>query len=116
AANTIVRWNGTIWQPLGSGLEASSNAPFVRGLALYQGKLIAGGYFDSAGGVPVDDVAQWDGTTWQPLGTDPHGIPFAFTIDNGKLIAGGDFSIGRTTYGVMQWTGTSWQPLGTGGW
>src|SRR5262249_17139077 len=51
AANSIARWNGSVWQPLGLGLGGSN--PFAFALAVYNGALVAGGRFSSAGGVAV---------------------------------------------------------------
>ncbi|MCA8975922.1 MAG: hypothetical protein KDC98_14465, partial [Planctomycetes bacterium] len=62
--NGIARWDGTAWQPLGSGM----NGP-VFSLAVTPARdLIAGGAFTLAGGVAANNIARWDGTAWHPLG------------------------------------------------
>ena len=53
--NYISRWDGTNWQPLGTGMNAEVDA-----LTVYNGELIAGGRFMSAGGVEAKFVARWD--------------------------------------------------------
>ena len=58
AAN-IARWNGSVWSPLGAGIDGD-----VRALAVYAGQLVAGGAFSHAGGVPVSNVALYDGIEW----------------------------------------------------
>jgi hypothetical protein len=92
--NRIARWNGSIWQPLGSGMPGGSDIK-VRALAVYNGELVAGGNFSSAGGVTCNLIARWDGSTWQALSS---GIGGGYTrhvdvlaVYNGELIAGGWF-------------------------
>ena len=66
-ANNIAAWDGTTWQPLGSGM--GGDWPYVHALTVYNGELIAGGYFTTAGGNPASYIARWNGATWQPLGS-----------------------------------------------
>lgn len=112
AANYIAQWNGSNWQPLGSGMNS-----LVDALAVYNGELIAGGYFITAGGVITNYIARWDGSNWQPLGSGIYwGNVNALTVYNGQLIAGGWFSKagGVDANNVAQWDGSSWQALGGG--
>ncbi len=53
-ANRIARWNGTTWQPLGIGTDTD-----VLALNSFEGYLIAGGSFFSAGGLLAPHTAQW---------------------------------------------------------
>ncbi len=85
--NNIARWDGSQWQPLGTGMNST-----VRALTVYNGELIAGGSFTTAGGVACNCIARWDGSQWQPLGTGMNGTVFALTAYNGDLIAGGSFT------------------------
>jgi hypothetical protein len=112
---SIARWNGTTWQPLGSGMDYT-----VAALTVYNGELIAGGYFSAAGGVTCKYIACWNGTNWQPLGAGMGGgsYPYvcALTVYHGELIAGGSFSEagGVTCNSIARWNGTAWQPLENG--
>jgi trimeric autotransporter adhesin len=110
-ANRIARWNGSIWQPLGQGLDG-----VVYTLAVYNGELIAGGSFSASAGVPMPYVARWNGSVWQSLPNGPDANVGALCIHNGLLIAGGGFtSVGGQPAGrVASWDGTTWQPLGAG--
>jgi len=123
--NYIARWDGGVWQPLGSGMSAEH--PWwvsVGALTVYNGEVIAGGRFTSAGGVACSSIARWNGSVWQPLGTgmDPVGYPpyvFALTLyppPAGELIAGGDFTTagGVTCNHIARWDASAWQPLGSG--
>src|SRR5262245_55045382 len=65
-ANNVAAWDGSAWQPLGSGMSGGFPTQ-VLALAVYNGELIAGGYFRTAGGASANAIARWDGTAWQPL-------------------------------------------------
>ncbi len=43
-ANNIAKWDGTNWSPLGSGMQGGGSTS-VSALTVYNGELIAGGYF-----------------------------------------------------------------------
>jgi len=111
-SNSIARWNGTTWQPLGSGMIYDE----VYALTVYNGELIAGGSFSTAGGVPANSIARWNGTSWQPLGNGVNGDVYALSVYEGELIVGGAFYTAGTlsASNIARWNGTSWQPLGNG--
>jgi len=67
--NDIASWDGSAWQPLGGGLSGGGLYAGVYALAVYNGALIAGGSFTTAGGVTCSRIARWDGNTWQSLGS-----------------------------------------------
>ena len=79
------------WGPLGSGTGGGTYTS-VSALTIYNGELIAGGWFTTAGGVPCNNIARWDGSAWQPLGSGTNSSVAALTIYNGELIAGGGFT------------------------
>ena len=89
---------------------------YVGTLIVYDSNLIAGGQFPAAGGTLANNVAQWNGAVWQPLGSGMNGSVWALTVYHGNLIAGGDFTTagGASANYVAQWNGTAWQPLGDG--
>lgn len=82
--------------------------------------LVVGGAFSTAGGVPAEAIACWDGATWQPLGAGINGglnpRVYVLTVFNGDLIAGGDFTSagGVSANNIARWDGMGWHPLGTG--
>lgn len=69
---SIVRWNGTAW-------DAHAPAPEplrrIEALASYAGWLVAGGWFQEAGGGAVPGIAAWDGQQWQALSSTPTSVP-----------------------------------------
>lgn len=76
SAMNIAKWDGSIWSPLGAGLEGSVFGGVFfgpRDLVVYNDgngdALYAGGHFTSAGGVATTQVAKWDGSGWSSLGS-----------------------------------------------
>src|SRR5262249_44797718 len=106
----FARWDGASWEtlptpPCAAGCENSSIDCF----AVYDGSLVAGGEFSPP-------VARWDGAGWQPMGTSLSGGVTALTMSNGRLTAGGTFSIAGTNGlgGLAAWNGSDWEGLGEG--
>lgn len=70
---------------------------YVLALDVYNGKLIAGGYFTHSGGVQTNGIAQWDGTSWSSFGSGlfmPGNVCGSHTFCNyaQSLIVGGLFN------------------------
>jgi trimeric autotransporter adhesin len=117
----IAKWNGSHWSALGGGISDGS----VFALASFDDgtgpALYAGGVFASAGGVPVSNIARWNGSSWSALGSGADGGVTCFTVfDDGTgpaLYAGGWFSHidGQPAPGLAKWNGTSWSGLRNGG-
>ena len=120
AANRIAKWNGTNWAPVGDGIDLDwyGNQPTsVYALAVNDGILYAGGAFDTAGSVPANNIAKWDGTGWSALNSGVYyGTIYSLAVYNGEIYAGGDFAYAGDTYatGVAKWDGTYWSALGAG--
>lgn len=80
-------------------------------------KTYACGSFRTAGGVPANTVARWNGTEWQavgsgPSGSAPVGTGKCFAIFNNTLYMGGTFGGGDLGVAcVYRWTGSAWIPL-----
>ena len=94
AADKIAIWNGTIWAPMGLGLD---NYGFA--LVEYNSNLIAGGTFLNAGGTPASNVAKWDGTAWSKLGNGSGNTVQCLIIYNSNLYAAGNMSPGY----IIKW-------------
>jgi hypothetical protein len=95
----------------------------IHALAVYDdgggAALYAGGVFRSAGGVVTNNVARWDGASWQALGNGVAGSVDALAVfDDGggpALFAGGRFQFaGSSARHIARWNGSSWAPLGSG--
>jgi len=121
-ANYIAQWNGASWSALGSGMQGGwAGHTSIYALSVYNGNLIAGGDFDTAGGVSAKNIAQWNGTSWSALDSGLDGIygwgVYSLTVYNNNLIAGGSFFTtagGISVNQVAQWNGASWSGLGSG--
>lgn len=126
--NSIARWDGSAWQPLGSGLLFNANPANVYALAVFDDgngpALYAGGNLTSAGGVAASCTARWDGSSWSPLGSgigggSPPDVRTLAVFDDGSgpaLYAGGYFTQagGASANRIARWNGSSWSRLGTG--
>lgn len=120
----VARWNGTVWAPVGAGLNQA-----VNDLAIFDDgsgpKLFAVGSFSASGGTPVNQFACWDGTSWSNagtsfLGSSPVALQVIDTPAGPRLAVGGWFSgVAGTadTAGIALWSGSDWTSIGsvTGG-
>jgi hypothetical protein len=99
------------WSSLGSGVNGQ-----IYALTVYDGELIAGGHFTTAGGVSANYIARWNGSTWAPLDSGMNAEVHALAVYQGELIAGGWFTTagGVSVNNIAKWNGTSWAPLGNG--
>jgi hypothetical protein len=117
-ANGLARWNGSSWSALGTSLGGCFYRCVVYALAADgMGNLYVGGDFDTAGGIEVNLIARWNGTTWSALGSGLSGYPWALVTDRvGNLYAGGHFGTagGITVNNAAKWDGSAWSPLGIG--
>lgn len=119
--NGIAMWDGTSWSNLSTGLTGS--APISQGCALVfdtNGDLIVGGEFKNAGGLQVNNIARWNGSSWSAFGTAgaEAGIPVgsskgvrALRISAaGEVIAASKMSIseGSVFYQMVRWDGSNW--------
>ncbi len=129
-------YNGSTWTSAvtgGDGGVSGWNA--VSGSGVASGDMIGSGYSvtklvfigtdlysegtltNAAGGVRVNSIAKWIGTSWSALWTGMNGIVYTLVVDaSGNLYAGGNFTTsgGVTTNYIAKWNGTSWSALGGG--
>jgi len=142
-ATRIACWDGSSWQPLGSGVagvrtysDSGGNTieiqPVVSTLAVWGGDLVVGGSFTTAGGLPAASIARWDGSSWHAVGTGfgetvtlygGTGVFFYFppqihglSTFAGDLVAGGlfDEAGGEHAWYTASWNGAAWSALGGG--
>jgi HYR domain-containing protein len=109
------------WLPTFGGMGTSDS---VAALAVYdagQGpQLYAAGRFLSAGGVPANRIARWDGSRWRALGAGLNGEARALAVydDSGgpALFVGGSFSTagGASASRLAKWDGRIWRNVGGG--
>jgi hypothetical protein len=120
AAISIAKWNGNSWSALGSGIRSHFEPFFgfgdVYALAVSGTNLYAGGWFDTAGDVAASNVAMWNGSSWQSLGSGANGIVYAMAVMGTNLYAGGWFDTagGAAANSIAAWNGSSWSTLEAG--
>jgi trimeric autotransporter adhesin len=117
SANHIARWNGTSWSALGSGMGGTFGGTFVAGLATLGSDVFAGGQFSTAGGVAVNNIARWNGTTWSALGSGITGGFVTSIVTLGSdLYIGGNFTTagGASIANLARWDGSTFSPVGGG--
>ncbi|HEX6790855.1 MAG TPA: hypothetical protein VF247_06065 [Candidatus Krumholzibacteria bacterium] len=119
-AYSIAAWDGTSWSPFGSGLKLGIYNATVNAIAAHNGQLVAVGQFTEAGGVAVQNVALWDGTSWSALGAGLKGDASGVASFDGKIFAARTQAF--PPYGVQQayiewWNGSAglWYSSGTFG-
>ncbi len=128
----LIQSNGSLLKPSAIGDEkwddrfcdiGTNNT--VWSVATIGTDLYLGGVFTTAGGIPINGIAKWDGRSYQPVGA---GVSLTFnyaTIGVGVLdmaVTGTDlYVVGNfrmigtdTVNGIAKWNGTSWSSLGTG--
>ncbi|MEJ7693430.1 SdrD B-like domain-containing protein [Daejeonella sp.] len=103
-----------VWSPLGTGVNGKLYAIAHIGTDIY-----VGGEFTMAGGVPANNIAKWNGSTWSALGQGLTGI---FSKVNAILAVGTDLYVGGTfslaggvsANCIAKWDGYNWTALGAG--
>jgi hypothetical protein len=67
----LARWDGISWSSVGGGVTAPS-AGILSAMCVYDDgsgpALYVGGAFSQMGGVPVANLAKWDGASWTSVG------------------------------------------------
>jgi hypothetical protein len=85
-------------------------------MVVFDGVLLAGGSFTTAGETKAPGIAAFDGEGWTPLGDGIAGWVSALHVHADALIAGGQFQLagGDSARRVAMWDGRRWAPLGAG--
>ena len=93
--------------------SADSNVN-IHEIVSYQGKLCVMGVFTQLEGVPVRNIALWNGTTWEALGTGIASVPTKAIVYRNELYVAGSFSEagGITAKRIAKWNGTAWSDVG----
>jgi hypothetical protein len=92
SSDVVNAWDGTSWRLLGGGVGGLQR-PGVFGLTLYNGDLVAAGFFLTAGSAQALHIARWDGAAWQPFGTGLRSASYSLATFGDELIAGGTFTL-----------------------
>jgi trimeric autotransporter adhesin len=107
-ADNIAVWNGQKWESLSGvgglppgGIPGTVNAMVVDS----QGVVTVGGHFMTAGDVPVENIARWNGRVWQPMGNGASSEVLALAVGHDDHIyAGGNLGVAEWNPLSMRWT------------
>jgi trimeric autotransporter adhesin len=124
-ANNIARWDSTTgrWHTLGSGPNngvSGSAYASVFAVEVIGDNVFVGGYFTSAGGVLVNNIAQWNTATqrWDALGDGLNGDVATLAVSGADLYVGGSFTSagGVSAEKIARWNMATqqWFPLDSG--
>ena len=121
SVNHAAKWDGSAWSALGTGIGTTNEYSTLNAIAVNGSTVYVGGSFQSAGGVPVNNIAQWDGATWSALGNGVSGMigmggVYALAVSGGNLYAGGAFTNAGTVtaLNLAKWDGSTWSAVGGG--
>lgn len=109
-----MRWNGSSWDSLSSGLSGSlpnsASVMYPHQMSVMGSDLIVAGNFNYAGNQTVHGIARWDGTQWHAMGAGFDGTVYAVCMYNGDLYAGGAFTQSGSTplHCIAKWNGSQW--------
>lgn len=112
APHYIIRWNGTVWEPVPNGVNYR-----VWALEVFNDELYVGGDFSATGTGPANNLAKFDGQNWIPIGSGTNGIVKDIKFDqNGVMYVGGGFTLagGIQARRIARYDGSTWSELGSG--
>lgn len=118
AAGNMARWDGSTWSVVGGGIGDAASGRVLAMATHDDGSgeaLYAAGFFRSAGGSDINDLARWDGDTWTAVGEDDgrFSIRTLASVDLGdgpRLIAAGRHGQRGDLLlsGLGLWDGDAW--------
>lgn len=113
---TVAGYGQFWWHPLDAGITGDYG---VLAEVTYNGELYVGGWFYRAGNVTANNIARWNGWSWDSVGSGlTGGINNVETmcVYNGKLYVGGGFyaAEGLAATNIAVWDGAHWGTVGSG--
>jgi trimeric autotransporter adhesin len=117
-ANNIAKWNGVVWDSLGSGTDSTVYALACVG----NNTVYAGGCIDTLRYQNIKYttslISVWTDTGWNDIGsTKPNACIKAIASDHaGNIYVGGTFSSigGKKINNIARWDGSAWYALDSG--
>ena len=87
---------------------------YIHEAGSYQGKLCIMGIFEEVEGIPMRNIALWNGTTWESLGTGMSPDAFkAVVFQNDLYVSGIFYEVGgMPATHIAKWDGISWSDVG----
>ncbi|HXJ73404.1 MAG TPA: hypothetical protein VNM37_11140, partial [Candidatus Dormibacteraeota bacterium] len=107
----LARWTGADWEMVGG--DFAGGFPVIYALETDGTNLFVGGTFTSAGGMAVNNLAGWNGSSWFAVDAGIGiGVVRALLYQAGRLYVGGSFTntSGSVFTNLAVWDGTSLGP------
>ncbi len=116
--NEIIRWDGSHWETLGTGIHGSNAS--VHDMEVFMGQLFVVGEFNWGAGNAADNIMAWDGTQWYKPFPNLYARTFLRhleVIDGSLYIAGSGmyFDTGselKGPYGLAKYDGVTLSAFG----
>jgi hypothetical protein len=115
-ANSIVKWNGINWEPIGQGISGmyAGGALYVNDMIVFNDELYICGAFSELNGIQVNGIAKYNGSTWSSVDGGGNNLNI-FDLYNydGMLYAGGVITnIGNADVSnIARLNGEIWEAL-----
>lgn len=113
----LYRWEDSVWTEV-FDQDSIAITGSIDDLAVFDDKLIAGGFFSKSNGSPGNHVVSWDGTSWDDLdGGIPVGCTYIleppvkslFVFSNELYVGGTFYCAGQSIANwIAKWDGTQW--------
>lgn len=119
-AKNVAKWNGINWSALGDGISGGNFDGVVKTIAISGNDVYVGGDFAKAGNVPVSNIAKWNGSNWDSLGSGVKGMfntrVYGIAISGSDVYVGGLFTTAGNVAanGIAKWNGSAWSALDSG--
>ncbi|MFA6402771.1 MAG: T9SS type A sorting domain-containing protein [Salinivirgaceae bacterium] len=114
----IAAWDITneSWETFNGGLGTISEYDVAHAYAIEakDNDIYVGGKFDMAGGVPVKNIAKWDGSNWYALDSIDAYAVFDLEFDPSGTLFSASFNASgpeNKSCGIRKWNGTKWDSL-----
>jgi len=111
SANYIARFDGNSWYPVGNQIYS-----FVRSLTVFNNQICAGGEFSLGPGIVIC-IANWNGSSWSPIGAGISGSnAWHLSVWDSQLHVGGSFSKAGSISAncIARWDGSNWASFADG--
>ena len=119
AVNRVAKgtWNTSTqtwtWSALGTGLSITTGTLSVQAIECIGTDVYVGGFFTTAGGVTVNNIARWNGSAWSALGSGTNKGVTSLKASGTDLYVGGAFTSvnGLATNHLAKWNGSAWSAV-----
>jgi len=111
--NNIAIWDGELWSRFNTGEYVGMDSS-VYALSVFNGDLVAGGYFQFAENTYARFIAYYHDNNWQSFDNQLNQYVLCTATYDGKLIASGTTNEAGSTEYINYWDGSHWAQLGGG--